>query len=453
MREQDLLYIKPDYQRGSVWNPHQMRMLADSVMRGYSMPLVYLRHSDGKDRFEIIDGQQRIDALRSFMTGMYSEVKYEGRRLIRHHKPIGSLYNPVDDGGKMKLPQSLQTECSWSEKTFNDFSEHEKEMFLRRQIPLCIIECEDDVAHDLFIRLQGGRPLKPQEVRDAWPGNFCDLILQTGGKPELGFGSPMGQNKYEGHNFFRDLMNARPENDRGKTRKLAAQMLMLFLSRKEHGIDSFVSVNVEAIDSFYGQRVGMDMESPVVEEFRRILGVLRDAFNGSHHQLGVRSYEPLHLVLLADMLSDDFSSDWEGGIGDAHNAFLAAIERVKQFPTPEDTENKNFREIWEYSRMTRQQVDVEPTIKERHVFYVRQMLRLLGKSVQANPDPNAPGFREAVYYRGNTLCKDCRHHVAWQDARVVYSENYDKEMTCPNLRNHALAHIKCPDLPDAPTAD
>ena len=35
---------------------------------------------------------------------------------------------------------------------------------------------------DLFIRLQGGTPLTPQDKRDSWPGNFTDFILKIGGK-------------------------------------------------------------------------------------------------------------------------------------------------------------------------------------------------------------------------------------------------------------------------------
>ncbi len=69
LKKVNMLYANPEYQRGTVWTPSQKKRLIDSVLRGYPIPLIYLHHISTevalakRDDFEIIDGQQRINAL------------------------------------------------------------------------------------------------------------------------------------------------------------------------------------------------------------------------------------------------------------------------------------------------------------------------------------------------------------------------------------------------------
>ena len=70
------MVANPEYQRGVVWKLPQRRRLIDSIFRGYQLPIFYLheiseKFSDGGrlDRLEIIDGQQRVNALYRFVNG------------------------------------------------------------------------------------------------------------------------------------------------------------------------------------------------------------------------------------------------------------------------------------------------------------------------------------------------------------------------------------------------
>ena len=77
-REEDFMMANPEYQRGEVWSPGQQKKLIDSIFRGYQLPIIYLhdirRESYGKiqERLEIIDGQQRINALYDFWKGYFA---------------------------------------------------------------------------------------------------------------------------------------------------------------------------------------------------------------------------------------------------------------------------------------------------------------------------------------------------------------------------------------------
>ncbi|MES1226159.1 MAG: DUF262 domain-containing protein [Bacteroidota bacterium] len=75
LRDNNMLTVNPEYQRGEVWTDNQRKKLIDSVLRNYPLPLIYLHHIKKtvagipREDFEIIDGQQRISALGKFYKG------------------------------------------------------------------------------------------------------------------------------------------------------------------------------------------------------------------------------------------------------------------------------------------------------------------------------------------------------------------------------------------------
>ena len=77
LKSKQMLVVNPEYQRGIVWTQSQKKKLVDSVLRGYPIPLMYLHHirqAAGNlvsERYEVIDGQQRINALSDFHDGAY----------------------------------------------------------------------------------------------------------------------------------------------------------------------------------------------------------------------------------------------------------------------------------------------------------------------------------------------------------------------------------------------
>jgi hypothetical protein len=63
--------LQPDFQRQEIWSPAKKRRLIDTVLRGWSIPPVFLVVTkDG--RMEVLDGQQRLAALRDFVRNDFS---------------------------------------------------------------------------------------------------------------------------------------------------------------------------------------------------------------------------------------------------------------------------------------------------------------------------------------------------------------------------------------------
>src|SRR2546428_5967080 len=96
LRKAKMLVANPEYQRGEVWTKAQQKRLIDSVLRGYPIPLIYLHHiahevaGAKRDDFEIIDGQQRINALHYFKEGAFA------------------LFDPVQDASEARFPSFIQ---------------------------------------------------------------------------------------------------------------------------------------------------------------------------------------------------------------------------------------------------------------------------------------------------------------------------------------------------------
>lgn len=95
LRNNKMLTVNAEYQRGPVWSSAQKKRLIDSVLRSYPIPLIYLHHIKRsvagmqREDLEVIDGQQRINSLYEFREGalkLFDPVKddKEARYRVPH---------------------------------------------------------------------------------------------------------------------------------------------------------------------------------------------------------------------------------------------------------------------------------------------------------------------------------------------------------------------------------
>jgi hypothetical protein len=143
----DDINSQPKYQRGPAWNENKKSLLIDSMLRGIDIPKVYLnKKKSGSFKYEVADGQQRIDAIKSFKD---DELE------LRDDSMWGLNLNRIDSvdvGG-----QSYSTLDKKLRQRFDKYS-------------LTIAIVEDATPHEirtLFGRLQLGEKLNPAEKRNA----------------------------------------------------------------------------------------------------------------------------------------------------------------------------------------------------------------------------------------------------------------------------------------------
>jgi hypothetical protein len=416
LRRANMLYSNPEYQRGAVWTLAQKKRLLDSVLRGYPIPLIYLHHISKqvagarRDDFEIIDGQQRINALFEYSEGAYK------------------LFDPKADE-EAGFPSFIKEQvCPWGGKTFDQLSPKLREQLLRTPLSIVFIETHIvNEARDLFIRLQAGMPLNSQEKRDAWPGNFTEYVLRLAGKPEIP--------RYPGHDLFKTILKAKDRN-RGEFRQLCAQMVMLYLTKRQTG--HFCDTNRDAIDTFYHKNLSFDANDPEVRRFSTILDLLTELLNDGKRKK-VIGHEAIGLVLLVDSLLDDYSSSWRPTLANAFDQFRErlAFATKKRVDEPDD--------YWlKYGQLARTASDRADSIERRHQFFVEKMYERLSPQLKDSDRIFGQLERELIYYRDKKRCQAprCGAELKWDEAEFHHVlEHRNGGRT--TIENGALVHKSC----------
>lgn len=154
LEEGDYINASPKYQRRHRWDIKKRSQLIESFLMNIPVPPIFLYEND-YNQYEIMDGRQRIDTLRSFMNNEFSLRGLE-------------FWNELDGKRYKDLPLLIQRGLA------------------RRTINAVVLLAETNAYSDddvdirkiLFKRLNtGGVQLNPQELRNAlYPGKFNELV-------------------------------------------------------------------------------------------------------------------------------------------------------------------------------------------------------------------------------------------------------------------------------------
>ena len=425
-REDGILAANPEYQRGEVWSPHQQKKLIDSVFREYQLPVFYLQHRQGgdeefrQDRLDIIDGQQRINALYYFWKGYFA------------------LYNVNDKDGQ--FPSFLQDEekhpCAWGGKDFASLPPSLQSKLMDTELQVAFIkDAEDSEIRDLFIRLQSGSPLGAQEKRDAYPGQFTDFILKLGGKPAL---DKQGHSGYPGHPLFTALFGMKKDV---VARQLAAQIAVLLFGRRKNGLDYFSHARRREIDEFYDTQLDFDSSSADCQRLRNILDKLVGLL-GQWKGKKMQRHNAIHLVLFVDSILDDYTPSWEAALKDAQEQFM---ELQTQANLAHKKREQN--DTWDYyGQFARTNADSRESIEQRHIYYTGRMVEFLGDNLVPK-DPKRlfnDLERQVIFWRDKGKCRvqQCGAEVKWKDVQIHHIiEHQDGGKTV--IENGVLVHKGC----------
>lgn len=382
------LLVNPEYQRGRAWSGPQQKQFIDSILRGYPVPAIFLHEmNDGMQH--IIDGQQRINALQEYTSGNYKLLSTEQGK-----KRFPSLvYEQHDD-------------ARWLGKTFDELPSALQEMLMRKEMPVEIIRGYDNEVRDLFIRLQEGSVLNDQERRDAWPGDFTDYISKgIGGKEGLvdEYGKECAP-----HPFFVQVMRIKPprapKGDRGRVRKIAAQLYQMHASYADGRQVKGIGKN--DLNRLYMENVKFENSDPqgrTRSQFVESLTTLKQIFDttAKRNQGAQQIHGAIHLMLLITTLLEYISQGDCVAVGkylrDAHKDFYTKCDQANR----KTDEEKNQDEYWlEYRNLTSQSADSPRTIKRRHAFFIEKMAEKLSNpgdiDVGPRPSSRAPEILQRV---------------------------------------------------------
>jgi hypothetical protein len=139
------LNLQPDFQRGEVWGPPKKRRLIDSILREWHIPPVHVIVDPESERLEVLDGQQRLAAIRDFFN---NELAIDGS-----FKPTDERISKLDGLVYEQLPQIVR-------RRFENYT-------------IRIIRIEDftpEEPGELFYRLNQPTNLTSAEQRNAFYG-------------------------------------------------------------------------------------------------------------------------------------------------------------------------------------------------------------------------------------------------------------------------------------------
>jgi len=108
------LTIQPEYQRNYIYATEKKEAaVIDSLLKGYPLGLIYFNNA-GKNKFEVLDGQQRITSIGRFTTGKFAIIDENG-----HEQSFSSL--PADKKSKILKSELLVYHCEGTETEIKEW--------------------------------------------------------------------------------------------------------------------------------------------------------------------------------------------------------------------------------------------------------------------------------------------------------------------------------------------
>lgn len=165
----------PGFQRHYVWDHKRASKLIESIIIGLPIPQVFL-YEEGRNRFLVIDGQQRLMTLYYFVKGRFprKEKRIELRRVFDEKGKIPEEILQNDEyfvKFGLQLPETVPGQPNKLHRLNYSTLGELKTTFDLRTIRNVIIKQtsppdDDSCIYEIFNRLNsGGVNLKPQEIR------------------------------------------------------------------------------------------------------------------------------------------------------------------------------------------------------------------------------------------------------------------------------------------------
>lgn len=173
-----------DFQRGEVWGRDRKTKLIDTILRGWPIPPIQFIKIGNSEKFEILDGLQRITTIINFMEDRFA---IDGKIL------------PVND----EISSLSKLKFSQLEKQSSEDNIYKKyyDRFLSTNISIYQIdEATSEEIAELFYRFNNPMALTMVEKRNAFFGNTRTQLKELGeyfekrgaNKDNLGFANSRG---------------------------------------------------------------------------------------------------------------------------------------------------------------------------------------------------------------------------------------------------------------------
>ncbi len=260
--------LNPEYQRRLRWTTSQKSKLIESLLLNIPVPPVFFYESDAA-RYEVMDGQQRLNTIRDFFAGAFS---LGGLSVLT---PLNGLRYPKCP------PRVKRTLDRASLSAIVLLMESESERPNEGKLSLT------DIRRLVFDRLNtGGMKLNPQELRNAQnPGAFNEAIVDLSRFEKFTevFGIPAYTEK-DPEEYY--VNPERRKNGLYSTMKDCELILRFFALRDATNIKGSMK---SMLDRAMETKMSNEEAATAVSEYKEIFSFLYDLFDSKPFKLTSQS--------------------------------------------------------------------------------------------------------------------------------------------------------------------
>lgn len=340
---------RPSYQRYIVWKRPQKIMFIDSLIRGYDVPKIYLRKTATK--YEVVDGQQRLDALFTYMGGKF--VLFKNTKNVDGLEIAGLKY--VD------LPLDISEKID----TFT--------------FDIMVLEnYSDEEIAEYFIRLQNGSSLKGAERRRGIVSNMRDMAFEL-----------------SKHNFF-DICNF--NNRRCQYEDFIAKFFHLI----KHNFMS--NPTADKMDKDWWKNLNIDYsKDAVVKKIRSVFNFIYDSL-GEYYNSSFGTYLAITLcIVVYDLLENTNINLYKKQFSDCIDSFLLDLEKAEKSISNGEECSPNWSQYVSLKRS-----DSIKALQNRSDVLVNHIREKLNDLIDKYPSRCFSSIQKArIYKKHKGVCAKC----------------------------------------------
>jgi hypothetical protein len=346
----------PKTQRGQVWTVEQKQGLIDSLYNNFDIPKVYFRSEKGGTLWSLIDGQQRLTAIREFVENKFPLAKE-------------TTTIPIQVRGKF----------------YRELTPEDKGNITARSITAVIFQTDDESEEeDMFLRLNNGTPLNAAEKRNAIRGEFREAVKEIAK-----------------HRFFKNKVYFK--DSRFAFDSIASQLISISLN------DGPTSLKGTMLRKLYEDKRVFPEKEVILGEVKKILNILDKIFPEKEALL--KKFYVVSLFAAIRQIEKEFGFRQVGERG--MGKFVLDFEHERSLNSERTEEEGGFKpELFDFYEKSVNSPDSEDSVRTRHAILMRYILEAFPN---LKPKDDKRLFSEdqkfAIYYLQGGKCKTVKGYL------------------------------------------